>query len=33
LRKNEAAKMMATIAQRLSDAEMQAVADYIEGLQ
>ena len=33
LRKNEAAKMMATIAQRLSDTEMQAVADYIEGLQ
>ena len=33
LRKNEAAKMMTTIAQRLSDAEMQAVADYIEGLQ
>ena len=33
LRKNEVAKMMATIAQRLSDAEMQAVADYIEGLQ
>ena len=33
LRKNEAAKMMATISQRLSDEEMQAVADYIQGLQ
>lgn len=32
-RANDGAKMMRTIAAKLSDAEMSAVADYIQGLQ
>ena len=31
-RTNDGAKMMRTIAAKLSDAEMNAVADYIQGL-